>query len=234
LHQWIDLVKVLLAKILTGGKKRQENFMSLFVTFEGGEGSGKSTQARLLYQKLVDLAVPVLLVHEPGTTALGEKVTYLLKWAREVAISPLTELFLFNASRAQLVSEVIGPALINEQVVVCDRFTDSTVAYQGYGRGLDIEIIRKVNRFATGDLKPNLTVLVNTAVRIGLERKKERRDRFEGEALAFHCRVRSGFLEIAAGEPGRFLVVDGTQTKKKVAEIIWQRVRGLLPGKPMS
>ena len=210
--------------------------MSLFITFEGGEGSGKSTQARLLYQRLTNLSVPALLVHEPGTTVLGEKVTYLLKWAGGVKVSPLTELFLFNASRAQLVSEVIGPALSRGQTVLCDRFTDSTIAYQGYGRGLDIELVRKVNGFATGSLTPDLTVLVNIAAGIGLERKtkKKRRDRFEGEALAFHHRVLSGFLEIAAGEPGRFLVVVGTQTRKKVAEVIWQRVSGLLPGEPMK
>ncbi len=204
--------------------------MSLFITFEGGEGSGKSTQARLLYRRLTELAVPVLLVHEPGTTALGEKVTYLLKWAGEVKVSPLAELFLFNASRAQLVSEVIRPALSLGQTVLCDRFTDSTIAYQGYGRGLDIELVRKVNCLATGGLTPDLSVLMNTAPGIGLGRKKKRPDRFEGETLAFHRRVRAGYLEIASREPGRFLVVDGTRTRKEVAEVIWQRVSQILPG----
>ena len=122
--------------------------MSLFITFEGGEGSGKSVQTRALYRKLCRLNIPVVLIHEPGSTLLGERLTRLLKWAESTNISPLTELMLFNASRAQLVEEVVRPALKAGKIVVCDRYTDSTIAYQGYGRRLDISRIKNINSLA--------------------------------------------------------------------------------------
>ena len=124
--------------------------MSLFITFEGCEGSGKSYQSKTLYNKLQKLAVPSVLIHEPGSTPLGEKITRLLKWAQETDISPLTELLLFNASRSQLITEVIHPALESNEVVICDRYTDSTIVYQGYGRGLDMEIIKHINYTIVG------------------------------------------------------------------------------------
>ena len=126
--------------------------MSLFITFEGGEGCGKSTQTRILYHRLQKLAVPVLLTHEPGVTALGKKADKLLKWSRNIAISPLAELLLFNVSRAQLVTEVLKPELVKGTVVICDRYTDSTIAYQSYGRGLDLETVKSVNRISTQGL----------------------------------------------------------------------------------
>ncbi len=203
--------------------------MSLFITLEGGEGSGKSVQSRALYEKLVQLAIPVVLTHEPGSTPLGDKVSRLLKWAN-ADISPMTELLLFNASRAELVDGVIKPNLGKGKVVICDRYADSTIAYQYYGRGLDLEIVELVNNTATQGVKPDLTVLLDMPSEEGLGRKKaEKQDRFEKEVLAFHQKVRLGYLKLAADEPERWLVIDATQAKEKVTEIIWQRVSQLLP-----
>ncbi|MFC2016421.1 dTMP kinase [Chloroflexota bacterium] len=205
--------------------------MALFITFEGGEGSGKTAQARALYRRLSRLDIPVLLTYEPGGTSLGRKLARLLKWTVVTSISPLTELLMFNTSRAQLIEEVIQPNLKSGKVIICDRYTDSTTAYQSYGRGLDLEIVKAVNSAATRGLKPNLTVLLDIPAKEGLTRKgAKRRDRFEREDIAFHQRVREGYLKLAASEPQRWLVVDASQSKAKVKEIIWQRVSQLLSG----
>ncbi len=203
--------------------------MALFITFEGGEGSGKSFQSKALCRRLDKLAVPAILTHEPGGTALGEKLTRLLKWARDTGISPLTELLMFNASRSQLVAEVIRPNLKAGKVVICDRYTDSTVAYQHYGRGLDLKLVKTINEGATAGLAPSLTILLDVPVDVGLTRKGNKKpDRFEQEGLAFHRRVRQGYLEMAAAEPKRWLVIDACQPKEKIAAIIWQRVSRLI------
>jgi dTMP kinase len=204
--------------------------MSLFITFEGGEGCGKSSQSKILLNRLTKLAIPALLVHEPGKTTLGDKITRLLKWSRNISISPLSELLLFNASRAQLIEEVIRPALEKDTVVICDRFADSTIAYQGYGRGLDLDTVTNVNKIATQGLLPYLTILLDLPVETGLARKQDKQaDRFQVEKLSFHRRVREGYLKLAKAEPERWLVIDGTQTKAVIADIIWQRVSKLLP-----
>ncbi len=206
--------------------------MSLFITFEGGEGSGKSTQAELLCQKLIKLGIPAILTHEPGGTPLGERVTDILKWAKDTQISALTELLLFNASRAELVAGVIKPSLEAGKVVISDRYTDSTIAYQGYGRGLSLEMIRRVNAVATGGLRPDLIVILDVPVEAGFARKKkEKPDRFQDEARAFHERVRAGFLELATSEPRRFFVADGLLSKAEIGERIWQKVEPLLHDK---
>ncbi len=203
--------------------------MSLFITFEGGEGSGKSFQARALYKRLTQLAIPALLTHEPGGTSLGKKLSRWLKWTDSLDISPLTELLLFNASRAQLVTKVIQPNLESEIVVICDRYADSTTAYQGYGRGLDLEMVKAINDTATQGLKPALTILLDMPVEAGLARKRDKRqDRFEQEEIVFHQRVREGYLKLAASDPQRWMVVDATQSKGKIAQIIWQRISQLL------
>ena len=203
--------------------------MSLFITFEGGEGCGKSVQARVLYRRLSELAIPVVLTHEPGGTSLGKKLARWLKWAQDTGISPLAELLLFNTSRTQLVDEVIRPSLEKGKVVICDRYADSTTAYQSYGRGLDLEMVKAINNAATQGIKPNLTVLLDISVEKGLARKtKKRQDRFERENIAFHQRVREGYLKLAANDPERWLIVDASQSRKKIAEIIWQRVSQLL------
>lgn len=203
--------------------------MSLFITFEGGEGSGKSVQARALYRRLVKLAVPAVLTHEPGVTPLGKKITRWLKWGDGMAISPVTELMLFNASRAQLIDEVIRPELESGKVVICDRFADSTTAYQSCGRGLDPSVVQAVNRAAAQGVTPDLTVLLDISAAVGFRRKQGKKpDRFEREAADFHRRVREGYLDLAAKEPERWLVADAEQSKERIARIIWEKVSRLL------
>jgi len=205
--------------------------LSLFITFEGGEGSGKSTQARALHQRLSSMGIPALLTHEPGGTPLGREIRRWLKEDRandKVDVDPLTELLLFNGSRAQLLSEVIRPALKSGTTVICDRFCHSTIAYQGYGRGLDLDLIEASNNIATQGLRPDIIVLLDIPVEQGLSRKKLK-DRFEREELAFHQRVRQGYLEMAKKDPQRWLLVDGSFPKKETECQIWEGVKQLLP-----
>ena len=205
--------------------------MSLFITFEGGEGCGKSTQSRMLSRRLKKLAVPSLLIHEPGITALGKKITQLLKWSKDIKISPLAELLLFNVSRAQLVTEVIKPNLEKGVIVLCDRYADSTIAYQGYGRGLDLDKVKATNALGMQGVIPNLSILLDVPAETGFARNKDKKpDRFEKENLSFHKRVREGYLKLAKAEPKRWLVIDATKTKEEIAAIIWQRVSKRLPG----
>lgn len=204
--------------------------MSLFITFEGSEGGGKSTQTAALCRWLEGRGVPVVLTHEPGGTELGEKVSDLLKWARETRISPLTELMLFNASRAQLIEEIVRPALKAGKVVICDRFDDSTTAYQSFGRGLDLETVKRVNDTAKAGIRPDLTILLDLSIEDGLARKKgQKLDRFELENIEFHHKVREGYLTLARSEPERWLVIDARQPKEVTAELIRQKVLTLLP-----
>ena len=204
--------------------------MALFITFEGGEGCGKSVQARALYKRLSQLDIPTLLTHEPGGTPLSKKIRGWLKQGENTRISPLAELLLFNASRTQLIDEVIRPELKKGKVVICDRYVDSTTAYQSYGRGLDLQMVTAINNVATQGLKPDLTILLDTSAEEGLARKKgkTRQDRFEQENIAFHQRVRKGYLELAAKEPERWLKIDASQPKEEIEEIIWQKVSQLL------
>ena len=202
--------------------------MGLFITFEGGEGCGKSTHSRLLLKKLEQHNIPVVLTHEPGGTALGDELRKALKKKRGSSISPQAELFLVAASRAQLVSEVIRPALQEGKVVICDRFTYSTMVYQGYGRGLDFTAIKMVNNMATMHLNPDLVILLDIPPEQGLARKHSLKDRFELEDLSFHRRVREGYTRMAAAEPDQWLVIDASLPKEEVAEIIWDRVNQLL------
>jgi len=204
------------------------NAKSLLITFEGGEGCGKSYQSGVLSRKLTELALPVILTHEPGGTPFGNKISRLLKWDDKQKLSPLTEMLLFNASRAQLVENVIKPALKTGKIVICDRFTDSTIVYQGYARGLDLNLVSKTNEAATQGIKPDLTILLDLPVEIGLSRKnKLKPDRFHKENLAFHRRVRNGFLKQAVQDPERWYFIDGRQPKEKIARIIWERISQL-------
>jgi len=203
--------------------------LSLFITFEGGEGCGKSTQALALWKKLCQQNVPAILTHEPGGTALGNEIRRLIKKKREESISAQAEWLLFVASRAQLVAEVIRPALDSDKVVICDRFFHSTLVYQGYGRGLDLTTLEMVNSLATQNLKPSIVILLDISPEEGLARKRSLKDRFELEDLSFHHRVRTGYLKMAAAEPNRWLVIDASLPKGKIAQIIWDKVSGLLP-----
>lgn len=187
-----------------------------FVTLEGIEGCGKSTQARLLAEALGPEAV---LTREPGGTALGHSVRELLLH-RPGRVEPAAEVLLYFADRAQHVAEVIRPALAAGLTVVCDRYVDSSYAYQGYGRGLPLELLQAAWRLATGGLTPDVTVFIDVPVELGLARIGQRGalDRLEGEARAFHERVRAGYLALAAAEPGRWLSVDGTAPERPLAE----------------
>jgi dTMP kinase len=198
----------------------------LFIVFEGGEGSGKSTQAKALEKQLRKLGYPVMHTHEPGGTLLGDKLRRWLKWGRGLTIK--TELLLFLASRSQLVSRVIRPALEEGYIVICDRFEPSTFAYQGYGRGMDLGLLATLNGLVTDGLKPDLIVLLDLQAEEGLVRKKIKLDCFEREEVAFHHKVREGYLQMAAAEPERWMVVDATLPEHAVRDIIWKRVEQLV------
>jgi dTMP kinase len=206
--------------------------LSLFITFEGAEGCGKSTQARALWQRLVRRGIPAVLTHEPGGTALGNRLRYVLKRRLQDKISPLGELFLFAACRVQIVNEVIRPGLEQGEVVICDRFSDSTIAYQGYGRGLNLETIEEINDLATAGIKPHLTILLDIPAHQGLDRKTSKtNDRFEAESITFHRKVRDGYLTLAAEELERWLIIDATLPRAEIGKIVWDRVSGLLQAK---
>ncbi len=197
----------------------------MFITFEGPEGSGKSTQAQALCAYMDARGRQAVLTREPGGTALGDRLRELLMNTTDVAINPRAEALLFAAARAQLVQEVIRPALAAGRVVICDRFADSTIAYQSFGRGLPLAEVRQVVEFASGGLKPDLTVLLDLPPEEGRRRKgTDLGDRFEDEELDFHRRVRQGYLALAAAEPGRWFVVDGRLGRDEVAALIRARV----------
>ncbi len=199
-----------------------------FVTFEGVEGCGKSTQAALLQAWMERAGIPVLATREPGGTKVGEGIRELLLAPRAEGLDAATELLLYEAARAQHVSEVIRPALEAGRHVLCDRFFDSTTAYQAFGRGLDEEMVARLNRMASGGVAPDLTFLFSVSLEEGLSRARGESagDRLEGESLAFHRRVEAGFAALAEQEPGRFHVVgDGAirQVHEEVLAVVQER-----------
>jgi dTMP kinase len=204
--------------------------VGLFITFEGGEGCGKTYQSQSLYRKLQNHDIPVILTYEPGGTILGNAVRRLLKkQIRDLMIFPESELFLFIACRIQLIAEVIRPSLQDNKVVLCDRFSDSTMVYQGFGRGIDLKIIRELHAIATKNLKPDLTILLDVPVEVGLIRKKDKnKDRFDSAEFSFHVKVKNGFLALAKEEPERWMVIDATLPKADISNIIWRKVSALL------
>jgi dTMP kinase len=232
--------------------------MALFITFEGGEGSGKSTQAKILFERLrKQKKWGVSYAEEPGTTLIGRQVrewlhapnqpltvipksnsqlplldssgNHMLPAIQLSADSPRAELLAFTIARSQLVEEFIIPKLKGNGIVICNRYADSTIVYQGYGRGLDLELINIANNIATQGLKSDLTILLDIPPEKGFLRKfGDIRDHFERELLEFHHKVRHGYLELAAEEPERWLVIDASQSKEIIADIIWRKVSQLL------
>lgn len=206
----------------------------VFITLEGPEGAGKSTQTPQLAAWLEQQGYEVVPTRNPGGTPIGAQIRQILLDPANRAMVSLAELMLYAADRAQHVDQVVRPALEAGCVVLCDRFGDSTMAYQGYGRGLDRETIRRLNEMATGGLVPDLTLLLDLPVEAGLSRVARSRetDRLETEAIAFHQRLRAGYLELAQAEPGRFAVVDASQAPEVVQTQLREAVTRVLGRTP--
>ena len=206
--------------------------MGYFITFEGIEGCGKTTQVRLLAERLEATGCSVVVTREPGGCPISDQIRSILLNADNQGMRPLTELLLYAAARAQHVAEVIRPALEAGYVVLCDRFSDATIAYQSFGRGIERATIDHLNTLARQSLSPDLTILIDCEARVGLARARQRieatagprEERFELESLEFHRRVRHGYLSLKQEEPGRFLTVDGSGAIDGIAALIGEQV----------
>jgi dTMP kinase len=208
--------------------------VSLFITFEGPEGSGKTTQIERLAEWLRDCGYDVIATREPGGTPIGDEIREVLHALRNRAMQPTTELLLYCASRAQLVSEVIRPHLARGGIVLSDRYADSSIAYQGYGRGLDLDALRSIVAFATGGLRPDLIVLLDIDVEEGLRRRQGSGgewNRLDQEATDFHRRVREGFWQLARAGPDRWAVIDAARSADAVQAEIRSEVEKRLRAK---
>ena len=213
-----------------------EKGLSLFITFEGGEGSGKTTQIRRLQRYLIQKGIPCKVTREPGGCPIGEKVRKILLNPGHHDLTPMSELFLYEAARAQHVIEVIIPFLRKGIVILCDRFSDATITYQGYGRRINLGLIESLNHHATQGIKPDITFLLDCPSDTGLKRarqrnrmlKQEKEGRFERERVQFHHRVRKGYLSIAKKESARMKVIDTREGEEKVFEKIRQIVDALM------
>jgi dTMP kinase len=204
----------------------------MFISFEGIDGSGKSTQAKLLVKRLQEENRLVLFLREPGGTEISEQIRNILLNKKNLKMTQISELLLFSASRAQLVSEVIKPALLNNTVVITDRYVDSTTVYQGHGRGLHLGGIKGINSLATMGLMPKKTFFIDISVQEMYARRQTNRqeiDRMEMSNEEFYERVRQGYLELAKEEPGRFVTIDGKESIETIHQQIWTVVDGMLP-----
>ncbi len=199
-----------------------------FITFEGAEGSGKSTQAKMVYQYLRRKKKPVLFVFEPGGVKISQAVRHILLDVKNKAMNKECETLLYMAARAQLVEEVIKPALDKGKIVLCDRFLDSTVVYQGYGYGVDIRFIKELGRFVTHGISPDQTFLFDIEVKKGLSRKGKIKDRIELRSVAYHNRVRRGYLTLAQKEPRRIQVIKVDRTKEEIFAVVRRSIDKLL------
>ena len=198
-----------------------------FIVFEGGDGSGKSTQIKRLSGRLLRRGHPYIFTREPGGTPLGEQLRKILKTRTD--INPLGELLLFIAARQQLVTQIIEPAIRSGKIIISDRFTASTIAYQGYGRGLDIANIVNLNKLVTGEIEPDLNILLDLAPEVALSRISERKkDSFDNSELSFHKRVRQGFLNQAQSNKSKWLVLDANLPAQQLSIDIWHKVKTLL------
>ena len=212
------------------------NYKGLFIVLEGIDGSGKSTQARRLKARLDRLDLKSLLLHEPGGTSLGEEINRLVKHSTHIDIGPLAETLLFAAARAQLIEEVIQPALLSGTTILCDRFTPSTEAYQGYGRNVPAELVMVATKYVVGELAPDIVIWLDVEVEMGLARKQGPHlfgvaDRFEDEKSSFHNRVRNGYVLMAKERPDLWFRVDGSRPVNEVEQEVWRVVSRLLPKK---
>lgn len=199
----------------------------MFITFEGPDGSGKSTQIKLLAERLTAAGYKLLLTREPGGTEIGEQIRHVLHDLKNQAMQPRAELLLYSAARAQLAGEVIKPHLAAGGIVLSDRFYDSTLAYQGYGHGLNLDALRQITAFATHGLTPDLTLLFDIDVETGLQRRKRNAtewNRLDDYALAFHERVRAGYAELMTLEPQRWVRLDATQDVERLQQAVWKVV----------
>jgi dTMP kinase len=203
----------------------------MFITFEGSEGSGKSTQIKILATHLRQRGYEVLVTREPGGTHIGEQVRYCLHDVKNKEMTAAAEALLYSASRSQLVREVIAPALEKGIIVICDRYSDSTIAYQGYGRQLDLEALTTITHFATGGLKPDLTILFDIDVEEGLSRRTaggEEMNRMDLQEIGFYKRVRNGYQELVKKEPERWVTVDASRPPDEIQNIVRRSVDALL------
>ena len=198
----------------------------VFISFEGIEGTGKTTQAKLLSERLSDEGCVTVLTHEPGGTVIGSRIRELLLLPEHREMSYMTELLLYNAARVQHLAERILPAVNEGTIVITDRFTDSTIAYQGYARGIDLSLINSIDRIATGGIRPDLTILFDLDVEEGLRRNRgvNKIDRLELDSIEFHKRVRAGYLKIAESEPERFRIVDASRPPEEIGVKVWEIV----------
>ena len=203
----------------------------MFITFEGPDGSGKTTQVAPLSEFLTPRGYQVLITREPGGTAIGDQIRQVLSDLKNTGMHPRSETLLFLAARAQLVEQVIKPHLADGHIVLCDRYADSTMAYQGYGHQNDLDQINSLINFATGGLKPDLTLLLDVGAEAGIKRKAEGTEwnRLDAYSLEFHERVRQGYAELAQAEPERWVVIDADQPADRVQEMIRQVVQSRLP-----
>lgn len=201
----------------------------LFITFEGIEGAGKSTQVKILGQHLLNEGYKTVTTFEPGDTEFGKKVREILL-SLNLSIEPLSELLLYFADRIQHVKEKIAPFISEGFIVISDRFTDSTLAYQGYGRGISLELINTLNKILLNEFKPDLTILLDLPAEQGLSRNRNinKNDKFELETLSFHNRVREGFLKLAQLEPERFIIIDATKLIDVIASEIYEKIKDRL------
>ncbi len=200
----------------------------IFITFEGSEGSGKSTQSKLLSCYLRAKGGKVIYLREPGSTKIGEKIRKILLGHQNNSMTPITEMLLYMAARQQMVDEIVRPALKQGKVVICDRFLDSTIAYQGYGLGIDIDTIRQIGKLATGRIKPNLTIFLDLPAEKGLKACGSVKDRIEKRPLSYHLRVRKGYLALVNQEPRRIKIVKVAKDKHITQEKIRKLVLSLL------
>jgi dTMP kinase len=209
-----------------------ERALTLFITFEGPDGSGKTTQARRLAEYLQARGLPILLTREPGGTEISEQIRQVILSTRNQAMRNEAEVLLFSAARAQIVAELIRPALAAGKIVVCDRYSDSTLAYQGYGLGLDLDALRAITQFATGGLVPDLTFYIDVPAEVGLTRRQRgKTNRLDQKDVEYHTRVRNGYLELAKAEPRRWVVIDGTASVEEVQGQIRARMMSELGGR---